>query len=578
MASRGARGDSPSVEKRPRSPGPADGAGEGGLAAGEGHRPPSSRVDTGIAGQGAAAPQAAAPEDGPRPQLASVSTYEDAVAALARARRVLVVCGAGISVSCGVPDFRSAGGLYATVPYDLAEAAASASGLSDGAKDMCDSDPQCVFDARLFSEDPRALYATAWRLLPETAAQPSLTHRVVAWLARRKRLLRCYTQNIDGMESAAGVPDRLLVQCHGSMARFRCTRCRRCVPVDRVRADVEARRVPRCSLPKRVSKQKRAAADGDTNSVASSASESVANGGAGSGKATPPPSPPCGGVLRPDITLFGEKLSPRVVRLAKEDKDRADLLLVMGTSLKVAPLNGFTAYLPMTVPQLLINREAIRVKRADSNGFDVSLLGDADAVWAHLCKRLEWDVPGLPADSDLDGAAPRAANVPRAFLFRGAGERATAVLESAVVPAEEELIDVIVCDVCDVRMEADAPECWSCPDCAAFVGFDLCAKCATTSARAEHEASHVSPHVNGTKQPITTLPASSGGSGARDAKGTAPPPLGSDAEGLRSPVKPVAPAPPPFSVPYQRSGAGAAVKEAAAPGVARPFALPTHRV
>ena len=48
----------------------------------------------------------------PRSKLATCATLGDVVAALGRAKSIVVLAGAGVSVSCGIPDFRSAKGIY----------------------------------------------------------------------------------------------------------------------------------------------------------------------------------------------------------------------------------------------------------------------------------------------------------------------------------------------------------------------------------------------------------------------------------------------------------------------------------
>jgi NAD-dependent SIR2 family protein deacetylase len=74
-----------------------------------------------------------------RERLAQHSTVQDAVNLITSSRRIVVLTGAGISVSCGIPDFRSRDGLYATLKergeYDL-------------------DDPQQMFDIEYFKENP----------------------------------------------------------------------------------------------------------------------------------------------------------------------------------------------------------------------------------------------------------------------------------------------------------------------------------------------------------------------------------------------------------------------------------------
>lgn len=68
-----------------------------------------------------------------------------------------------------------------------------------------------------------------------------------------------------------------------------------------------------------------------------------------------------------------------------------DLILVMGTSLKVAPVSDLLTHLPPTTPVVLINRTPIT-----HMAMDVMLLGDSDAVVQYLSKRLGWELPNAP--------------------------------------------------------------------------------------------------------------------------------------------------------------------------------------
>ena len=112
------------------------------------------------------------------------------------ARRIAVVCGAGVSVSppANIPDFRSATGLFARLKDRFPHA-----GLTSG-KDL--------FDARLFqSETSTALFYSMMAELKDMAdaAQPTLFHHWLKRLDSEGRLQRVYTQNIDGLEEKAGL-------------------------------------------------------------------------------------------------------------------------------------------------------------------------------------------------------------------------------------------------------------------------------------------------------------------------------------------------------------------------------------
>lgn len=122
------------------------------------------------------------------------------------ATRIVVVAGAGISVSAGLPDFRSPNGLYAALGATVA-------------------DPAAVFHIDAFREDPAPFFAAAARLVaPESAVLPTATHAFFRELSDRGVLRRVYTQNIDGLEAAAGVGP-VVVPVHGSIATATCTRC-----------------------------------------------------------------------------------------------------------------------------------------------------------------------------------------------------------------------------------------------------------------------------------------------------------------------------------------------------------------
>ncbi|RPD61160.1 DHS-like NAD/FAD-binding domain-containing protein [Lentinus tigrinus ALCF2SS1-7] len=114
------------------------------------------------------------------------------VKAILKARRIAVVCGAGISVQAGIPDFRSSEGLFQSLKKDHPT-------LSSG-KDL--------FDASVFnSEDTTSLFCQMIAQLSQLsdAAQPTAFHRFLRILDERRRLLRVYTQNIDALEEKSGL-------------------------------------------------------------------------------------------------------------------------------------------------------------------------------------------------------------------------------------------------------------------------------------------------------------------------------------------------------------------------------------
>ncbi|KAG6873957.1 hypothetical protein C0995_008996 [Termitomyces sp. Mi166 len=116
------------------------------------------------------------------------------IRSILKAKRIVVICGAGISVQAGIPDFRSADGLFKTLKRDNPREA-----LVSG-KDL--------FDASVFnSEHTTALFcqmiAQLWSL--SQAAKPTAFHNALRALDDRGKLLRVYTQNIDALEEKCGL-------------------------------------------------------------------------------------------------------------------------------------------------------------------------------------------------------------------------------------------------------------------------------------------------------------------------------------------------------------------------------------
>lgn len=301
-----------------------------------------------------------------------MSHFADVAHLLRRAKNVVALVGAGVSVSCGIPDFRSAHGLYHSV--------AERFGLSD---------PQQIFCIDHFEDDPSMFFEFASQIMPQPHVRPSPTHRFLAELQSRRRLLRLYSQNIDGLEKRAGVSEQRTVLCHGSFLTATCTSraCKRRVKGTSIAPQVAAGLVPRC-----IKCQKNS--DDDS-----------------------------GGVLKPDIVFFGEKLPNRVADCLETDIEKADLLLVFGTSLQVAPVSKIPAMFYGHVPSVLVNRELV------AGHFDVELLGDCDDVVAALRAELGWhDRSAARYVDDARGAAGAATtNVayhfvpPKRFLFANVG-------------------------------------------------------------------------------------------------------------------------------------------------------------
>ncbi|XP_051937215.1 NAD-dependent protein deacetylase sirtuin-1 [Hippocampus zosterae] len=266
-----------------------------------------------------------------RKKRKDINTLEDVVRLLHESKRILVLTGAGVSVSCGIPDFRSRDGIYARLAVDFPDL----------------PDPQAMFDIEYFQRDPRPFFKFAKEIYPGQF-QPSPCHKFISMMDKQGKLLRNYTQNIDTLEQVAGV--QRIIQCHGSFATASCLICKYKVDCEAIREDIFNQRVPHC--------------------------------------------PRCPdiplAIMKPDIVFFGENLPEMFHRAMKQDKDEVDLLIVIGSSLKVRPVALIPNSIPHEVPQVLINREQL-----PHLNFDVELLGDCDVIVNELCHRLGGDFEQL---------------------------------------------------------------------------------------------------------------------------------------------------------------------------------------
>jgi NAD-dependent SIR2 family protein deacetylase len=253
---------------------------------------------------------------------------------------VVVLVGAGISTAAGISDFRSQGtGLYSNLQkYDLPR-------------------PQAMFNLAYFKESPDAFYELARELWPGMCGhRPTLTHHFIALLHRKGLLLRCFTQNIDGLERLAGVPPDRLVTAHGSFDSATCVETLARVPPEEVCDAVFAGPESRLKLQERY-----------------------------------------GGPVKPDIVFFGESLPQRFYTQRAIDVPRCKVLLVMGTSLSVEPFAELPEEVSSTCLRVLVNRESVGfMKHGRRKGYhisppmDVGLIGDCDDQVRSLAEKLGW--------------------------------------------------------------------------------------------------------------------------------------------------------------------------------------------
>lgn len=277
-----------------------------------------------------------------------------------KCQRVVVLCGAGISTSAGIPDFRTPGtGLYDNLQrYNL-------------------SRPEQIFELNYFRESPAAFYTLCSELWPGRYA-PTPTHYFLRLLHDKGILLRCYTQNIDSLEGLAGLPAEKLVAAHGN---FDAAHVIDSHPEDLVE----------------ISELKAALDDGPAGWQALREKK--------------------GNLVKPKIVFFGEQLPERFATLSQADLESCDLLIVLGTSLVVQPFADLVGTANSKAPRLLVNRDPAGTYDKLDFGFrfhhpnasqganwrDVWYEGDCDTGARELSLAFGWEAE-LEALIDSKGA------------------------------------------------------------------------------------------------------------------------------------------------------------------------------
>eukprot|EP00116_Pleurobrachia_bachei_P005629 sb/3465891/ len=247
------------------------------------------------------------PTPSPTSLLTGPATLDSIAAHLSHCKNVIVLTGAGISTSAGIPDFRTPGtGVYDNVQWYLDKYNV------DNAMEL--------FSYKLFQEDPVPFYSLCKDVkYPAETAKPTLAHYFIRLLSDKGVLLRNYTQNIDMLQSKTGIPDEKVFEVHGSFRSGRCTKCSATYTEEELKEYIMSGEVGHCT---------------DCEE---------------------------GGVIKPGIVMFGEPLPNSYICKISGDEGKCDLLIVMGTSLSVGPVNQIPNCVPPSTPRLLLNMEKVCV-------------------------------------------------------------------------------------------------------------------------------------------------------------------------------------------------------------------------
>lgn len=244
----------------------------------------------------------------------------------ARASSLLGFCGRGVQMNRYAIEHAALLIRNASYPIALTGAGISTpSGIPDFRSPHAGlwEQPNAVETASIFGfrRNPQAFYNWMRPLARKIlAASPNPAHYALAELEAAGFLKAIITQNIDMLHSRAG--SREVYELHGHLRRATCIECFAGYEAESlIMGVIQNGRVPHC--------------------------------------------PACGGLLKPDVILFGEQLPVRELLAAQQATRRSDLMLVIGSSLQVAPAGD----LPLVVKErggglIVINYQETHVDRA----------------------------------------------------------------------------------------------------------------------------------------------------------------------------------------------------------------------
>ena len=157
-----------------------------------------------------------------------------------------------------------------------------------------DYPPEMIISHSFYLRDPEYFFRFYREKMLPLGYEPNVTHNKLAQWEKAGKLLAVITQNIDGLHQKAG--SKNVLELHGSVLRNYCTRCHKFHSAEFIR---DALGIPRCD---------------------------------------------CGGVVKPDVVLYEESLCETTLKKSVCAIEKADLLIVAGTSLTVYPAAGLINY------------------------------------------------------------------------------------------------------------------------------------------------------------------------------------------------------------------------------------------
>ena len=141
-----------------------------------------------------------------------------------KSKKIVIFSGAGLSTNSGIPDFRSADGLY-------------------NQKTKMNIPPEEIISHSFFMRNPEEFYQFYFSKMVYLNAKPNLAHKYFAKLEEEGKVLAVVTQNIDNLHQEAG--SKRVYELHGSIMRNYCMKCHKFYSLKDIFN--ENYEVPRCS-------------------------------------------------------------------------------------------------------------------------------------------------------------------------------------------------------------------------------------------------------------------------------------------------------------------------------------------
>ena len=202
--------------------------------------------------------------------------YEELKKMINESRNIVVFTGAGISVPSGIPDFRSADGIY-------------------NQKTNFSASPEEIISHSFFMSHTEDFYTFYKDKMCYPKAEPNAAHKYFADLEKKGKNIIVVTQNIDVLHQKAG--SSIVYELHGTIHQNFCQRCGRLFGLDYV---MNSNGVPHCDK--------------------------------------------CGGIVKPNVVLYEESLDEDTIQRSINAIMTCDMMIIVGTSLRVYPAAGFIRY------------------------------------------------------------------------------------------------------------------------------------------------------------------------------------------------------------------------------------------